>query len=101
LLDPENFERFNDGILQASLLRASKREELNYSLEDDASLKMKTTLDNIIKYHNEDNGEALLEFTFALVTKKMQLKKRHLEDVYKKLLSLNNPIVSAFVDFAS
>ena len=37
LIDPGNFVRFNDGIIQACFLRAAKSPELDYSLSDEDS----------------------------------------------------------------
>ena len=42
---------------------------------------MYNTFETLIKYHKEEQGEALVEFLYALATKKMTLKKIHLQKV--------------------
>ncbi len=81
LLDPGNFDRFNDGIIQASLLRGACAEELAYHIEPDLSLEMFGTFETLIKYHLQDQGEALLEFLYALASQKMSLLTNHLQDI--------------------
>ena len=74
LLDPANFDRFNDGIIQASLLRSACAEELSYHIDTELSQIMFGTFETLIKYHEQDQGEALLEFLYALATRKLSLK---------------------------
>lgn len=81
IIDPGNFSRFNDGIIQASILRAANPEELAYNIDSDLSQEMYNTFETLIKYHKEEQGEALVEFLYALATKKMTLKKIHLQKV--------------------
>jgi len=85
LLDPANFSRFNDGIIQASILRAAYPEELNYGIDIEVSQEMTNTLETIIKYCQDEQGEALLEFLYAIAIKKMTLAKVHLEKIIKLL----------------
>lgn len=81
LISPDNFNRFNDGIIQASILRSAYPEELSYSIDFDISFEMKNILETLIKYHKEEQGEALLEFLYAIAIGKLSLKKEHLLDV--------------------
>jgi hypothetical protein len=81
ILDPANFNRFNDGIIQASILRAANPEELSYGIDYDLSQEMTNTLETVIKYNNDEQGEALVEFLFAIATKKLTLKKIHLQKI--------------------
>lgn len=85
LLDPANFSRFNDGIIQASILRAAYSEELSYGIDIEVSQEMTNTLETIIKYCDDEQGEALLEFLYAIALKKMTLTKVHLEKIIKLL----------------
>src|SRR5690606_40230559 len=66
LLDPFVFNRFNDGIIQAAILRSAKSEELNYSYSRQNSENMLMLLKTFVKHHSEYQGEALLEFLHAL-----------------------------------
>lgn len=81
IIDPANFSRFNDGIIQSSILRAAYPEELCYGIDNDTSQEMANTLETIIKYCIDDQGEALLEFLYAIANKKMTLKKIHLQKI--------------------
>ena len=73
ILDPGNFVRYNDGIIQACLLRAATEDELNYSLSLDQSLKMKSILGDMILHIQDDHAEALNEFFYAIAIKKLKL----------------------------
>ncbi|MCF8325701.1 MAG: hypothetical protein K9I84_12130 [Leadbetterella sp.] len=75
LLDPFVFDRFNDGIIQASILRSAKSEELNYSCSPKLSNDMLMLLSTFIQHVNEFQGEALLEFLYALSIRKLRLCK--------------------------
>lgn len=79
LIDPGNFNRFNDGIIQASILRSASPEEMFYSMDSNLSEDMYSILETIVKYRNNDQGEALLEFMYALAIRKLTLKEIHLE----------------------
>lgn len=66
VLDPENFLRFNDGVLQASLLRAALPHELDYSGAPELSEVIREFLEKIFINHERSYGDAALEFAFAL-----------------------------------
>ncbi len=85
LIDPANFSRFNDGIIQSSILRSAYPEELCYGIDNDISQEMMNTLETIIKYCEDEQGEALIEFLYSLATKKMTLKKIHLQKIVEQL----------------
>jgi hypothetical protein len=71
-LDPENFARFNEGIIQAALLRAALPSELDYRGDIDASAYMVTFLKRIAAKFDEPQI-ATLEFLAAIATKRLQL----------------------------
>lgn len=77
IIEPGNFNRFNDGIIQASILRISSKEELAYSLDYDLSKKMLDILSTMITKYESDQGEGLFEFLFAIATQKLSLMKVH------------------------
>jgi hypothetical protein len=82
LIDPFIFNRFNDGVIQASILRAAKSNELNYSLSFDQSNDMLTLIRTFINNKEEEQGEAIFEFLYSLAIGKLRLHKEH----YKLLL---------------
>ena len=79
LFDPANFSRFNDGVIQASILRTARPEELAYTNSGTLGQEMYGLLETLIKYHKGDQGEGLLEFLYAIADQKLTLKKMHLE----------------------
>ena len=81
VLDPENFSRFNDGIIQAALLRASYPSELDYSSIPDASRRLGRLLQRLFQNHQRDQGEASLEFAFALAVGKLKLDRKTHEEL--------------------
>jgi len=96
LLSPDNFQRFNDGIIQASILRAGKIEFFAYDLDKESSLKMKSFLKSIVDKYDNTHGEALLEFLLAIGTRKLRLKKKDLKDVLNYCSKIDNPLLSQF-----
>jgi len=78
LLDPLLFDRFNEGIIHASVLRAAKSRELNYSADDDKSKIVGSLIERMIKHPDLKESEGLPEFLLALCTKKLQVKKDHI-----------------------
>lgn len=81
VLDPENFARFNDGVLQAALLRCAHPAELDYRADHAASDFMKALILRALARATEEAGEAALEFLLALATQRLQLAEPHFEEV--------------------
>lgn len=73
VLDAENFLRFNDGTLQASLLRAALPHELDYSRSPELSEMMREFLEKVFLNCTASYGEAALEFGLALASGHLQL----------------------------
>lgn len=101
LLDPNNFNRFNDGIIQASLLRAAHVNEISYHIDVELSLEMKGILETLISNYNSEQGEALLEFLYALASKKMTLQPAHLtgicQTVHKEVKDLMAIAITLYI----
>jgi hypothetical protein len=76
LLSPRNFDRFNDGIIQAALLRAALPVEMDYSDSPDNSAFMLELLLSVFRNASEPQGEAALEFAMAILTGRMRLSGR-------------------------
>lgn len=85
ILNPENFTRYNDGAIQAALLRCARPSELDYSREASASQFMLDLLVNIFEQHNRRQGEAACEFAFALYTRKLRLQQQHLVELKARI----------------
>lgn len=80
ILDPGNFVRFNDGIIQACLLRACSNDELDYSISKESSIQMQSVLGDMILHIEDDHAEALNEFFYAIAIKKLKLTFGIVED---------------------
>jgi len=94
ILSPRNFHRFNDGIIQASLLRSGKTEYFAYDLDKELSLQMKEFLLSIIEKYDSVDGEALLEFILSIGIKRLKLKREDLLEVLEKASASGNRVIS-------
>jgi hypothetical protein len=81
VLDPENFARFNDGVLQSALLRCAYPSELDYRSDHAASDFLRALILRALARAEQEAGEATLEFLLALKMRRLQLSKVHLSDV--------------------
>ena len=88
VLDPQNFNRFNDGIIQASLLRQAYPSELNYSAAHEESAFMREFLLKIFSARNRPQGEAAMEFALALATQRLKIQNSDLEIVCDRSMAL-------------
>jgi hypothetical protein len=77
-------------------LRACEKEELNYAISPDTSNEMGLILVTIIKYWEQEQGEALLEFLFSIASKKMTLAKNDLSYILAELANINNNLVAFY-----
>lgn len=80
-LDPENFARFNDGLLQGALLRCAYPSELDYRADLAASDFIKGVILRALRRATEEAGEGVLEFLAALSTRRLQVAASHLEEI--------------------
>lgn len=87
VLAPENFQRFNDNILQACLLRAALSSEMDYSSSPEVSLLMKEVLQKIFERRHLTFGGAALEFAAALLSGRMKLAPVHLQQLLESTMS--------------
>ncbi|HTW29080.1 MAG TPA: hypothetical protein VME92_18275 [Acetobacteraceae bacterium] len=85
LLSPENFGRFNDGVIQASILRAARAAELDY--RDDAKLSdtAKRIVRRVLEAADRARGEAAVEFIIAIGCGRLRLKEEHVADVLRPI----------------
>lgn len=73
ILSPENFGRFNDGIIQGCLLRAARPGELDYRDDAEASADVARLVRRILESADRPRGEATAEFLIAIGTGRMKL----------------------------
>jgi len=77
VLSPRCFERFNDGVIQACMLRAAHSTELDYSVQETLSEDMRNIVSTILDQSNESVGEAADEFLLALAIGRLRLCTSH------------------------
>jgi hypothetical protein len=77
-LDPLLFDRFNEGIIHASILRCAKPRELDYSADDASSKIVGSLIERMVNKPDEDDAQALPEFLMAICSDKLKIKKDHL-----------------------
>ncbi|MDB5202916.1 MAG: hypothetical protein JWQ27_2325 [Ferruginibacter sp.] len=103
LLEPGNFVRFNDGIIQAALLRAARPEELRYDLSYEMALQMQDILIDMINHSDDEHAEALTEFLYAIAIKKLRIPNRVIEKCIKliteKQLLKKDSILNGLIAF--
>lgn len=81
ILDPENFARYNDGVIQSALLRAAYPSELDYRSDISSSAQMKSIIVRSLEKSDADAGESALEFIAALAMKRLQLTQHHFKEI--------------------
>lgn len=84
VISPACFDRYNDGVIQACLLRAATASELNYSVSDDFSLKMMDFLISVIEGSAEAQGEGALEFLMAMCLGHLRINTEHLRELLSR-----------------
>lgn len=74
LICPESFTRYNDGVIQAAVLRAAYPSELNYSVSAEMSHDMKRLMFKWLQYAEHPAGAAAGEFLLAMAVQKLRLR---------------------------
>ncbi|MFV8594370.1 hypothetical protein [Ralstonia pseudosolanacearum] len=95
VLAPENFARYNDGIIQAAMLRAAHPSELDYSREAACSGFMFDFLLKIFQQSSKRQGEAAAEFALALGTGRLKLRNddfARLKELVSEVLDDDTPL---------
>lgn len=93
ILAPENFGRFNDDIIQASILRAAHPFEMNLADATTDSRELGRLIRRIIASARIERGGAAAEFLLALATGRLRLRNADL-DVALSADPGNVPMVS-------
>ncbi|RUO31233.1 hypothetical protein [Aliidiomarina soli] len=81
LISPVCFDRFNDGVIQACILRAAKPIELNYAIDETYSRQITDIILSCISNLDNDQGEGTLEFLMAIWLERLCLKPSHLREL--------------------
>lgn len=80
VISPENFSRFNDPLLQLSILFAAKGRELNFCSNSDLSHEMLSIVMDFMK-QNKDIGKIFIKF---IRDKKIDLTKKDIKRIESK-----------------
>ena len=97
-ISPDSFQRLNDGVIQASMLRAARSFELSYSnCNDSLSRNMRNLIVSQIHKLAFGDGEALMEFLVALLSKRLTLKQADTEAVCNAILSSSELLPDHFL----
>ena len=74
VLDPDMFNRYSDGILQAALLRTTRKAELDYSADEVLSKEFSSICRSVFANHKNSVGDAAIEFLYAFDSNKVSLR---------------------------
>jgi hypothetical protein len=101
LIGPHNFHRFNDGIVQAAILRSAHAAELTYNIDENLSQEMFTILSNLVDHFDDAYGEGLMEFIFAVGSSKLKLHSRDVKEFFELIeTKITDEFITAFANFA-
>ncbi len=84
LLDPENFFRYNDSLIQVAILRAAFPGELDFSDHDSHSSSMYYLIERAVKV---GDGPVVYEFLLALATNRLRLVRNETEKIRELIRS--------------
>ena len=87
VLGPATFERYNDGVVQAAILRNAYDAELDYSTLPE-SADMAQHISEMIRVRGRPQGEGLAEFLLALAIRRMRLRKNDLVTLREKWMTI-------------
>lgn len=85
VLDPENFGRYNDGVIQAAILRAALPGELDYSSEAESSKYMLDLLTKVFVQSALPQGEAAADFALAYYLGRLKLTREHSQKLIEQV----------------
>jgi hypothetical protein len=102
VISPICFDRFNDGVIQAAMLRAAYPGELNYEDSDLLSAHIFDVIRNVFLHCGDDRGEATMEFLLALVGQKIRLSHEYrsmLHELIKSELVMQSDFVNCIYKY--
>lgn len=100
VLSPENFARYNDGVIQGALLRNAFPSELDYRTDATSSGFLKALILRQLARAGRPPGEGLLEFLLAISLGRLRLLGEHEDEVLEAVAAAELPAgLRASVDF--
>ena len=102
VISPRCFERFNDGVVQAAILRAATASELDFSISERQSDEMERILDFVFTNAANESGEAAREFALALAIGRLRLNAESTNRLREKHgAGAGDPLLSAFLSLVT
>ncbi len=101
VLSPLCFDRFNDGVIQASLVRAAIPPEMNYSDTPEASRQMGAILREMFASFDSGKGEASRELLLALCLGRLVLTKEDLNKLHQEFQSCSDEVAKIMWTFVN
>ncbi|MFC7288219.1 hypothetical protein ACFQPC_09255 [Herminiimonas glaciei] len=83
VISPDDFHKFNDGVIQAAILRAARGNELNYVAADtdNYSTKMRDILLKMLDGGVPCDQEAITEFMLAIAVGRLRVDLAHRDQI--------------------
>lgn len=94
VLSPLCFDRFNDGVVQAAILRAVAPPELDYSASPEESQRMTAVLRSIFGAAAADKGEASREFLLAMALGRLVLTRADIQSLHAEFGTGQGDLIS-------
>ncbi|OZY87591.1 hypothetical protein CBP51_11665 [Cellvibrio mixtus] len=88
VIDPENFSRFNEGVIQASLWRAAEDIEVNYKYLPDVSSSFDSILLNLARDAKNGSRNGLADILLGIAIGKIQLHENSIKIIVSEIRSL-------------
>ncbi len=83
VLSPENFDRFNDGLIQSCLWRAAYSTELDYRNSDSVSRTFKDVLAHLCERYSKGEKTGAVDLLVGIAVGKIKLNKDSLTGLVK------------------
>ncbi|MEO8528241.1 MAG: hypothetical protein ABI435_04120 [Pseudolysinimonas sp.] len=85
VIDPSDFGRYTDGVVQSAILRSAGAAELDYRGDPDLSAAMVAVLERLARKPPSKGGNALPEFLLAMAMGRLRIHPVHLESTLEML----------------
>ncbi|RZT05346.1 hypothetical protein SAMN05216319_5363 [Duganella sp. CF402] len=101
VIAPECFQRFSDGVLQASFLRAARGGEIAYgNCEKTVSERMFVFLMGELAATKHGGGPALIEYLIALLIGRLTLHEEHVQEFLAAVVdNSESPVMTTIAQF--
>jgi len=88
VLDPDNFSRFNDPLLQACLWRSAYGRELDYRSQDNLARRFGDNVTRLARCRADGEHNATLDILIGIATQRIQLPENCLANLVSQLRAI-------------